>query len=198
MNRSESLFVTCLLFISVTLLLWFFAPKKAILPLNEKDVEESRILIYNKIPKTGSTTFLRVIQSVAVQKRYKVVHIQPQTIWRSNETELLNLIKPQEKVLGKYFVRHFHFVPFQGFKYVYFNSFRDPIRRLESRFYYARKNVGRIHFSRVFPQFQPGAIANLTYSEWFKGSFEECLLKGKRECVPKKGETVDNQIVNRL
>ena len=52
-----------------------------------------------------------------------------------------------------------------------------------------------IFFRHHIPQMDPFQLENKTRMEWMKMSFEECVLGDDRECSPKSGDIVDNQIV---
>ena len=55
--------------------------------------------------------------------------------------------------------------------------------------------VDTYHYRHQLPEMDPDQLGNKTEDEWRKMSFTNCILTADRECNPKTGDIVDNQIV---
>jgi len=111
------------------------------------------ILMYNRIPKTGSSSMLWMLHAI---KEINNFH-GPYTIYKQNIESLLRHINASEQMKyakllqnqkTKYYPtsiivnNHVHFIDFTKFgalkQPIYFNVVRDPFNRFRSRFYWHR------------------------------------------------------------
>lgn len=128
------------------------------------------LVLYNKVPKTGSSTVTSVLSTLSEKKPSISIHphlLDSQVALRHLKHARLTKETPHKTTIIH---GHFAFVNFSLFgpsKPVYINTFRDPLDRIISNYYYVR-------FNRV-----AGA-----YSKKDKlASFEDCVLKGTWDCV---------------
>ncbi|KAG8014026.1 Heparan sulfate 2-O-sulfotransferase 1, partial [Nibea albiflora] len=111
-------------------------------PDNEDDI----VIIYNRVPKTASTSFTNIAYDLCGKNHYHVLHInttknnpvmsiQDQVRFVKNVTEWREM-KPA------FYHGHVSFLDFTKFgikkKPIYINVIRDPIERLVSYYYFLR------------------------------------------------------------
>lgn len=142
---------------------------------------EDVVIIYNRVPKTASTSFTNIAYDLCGKNRYHVLHInttknnpvmsiQDQVRFVKNVTEWREM-KPA------FYHGHVSFLDFTKFgvkkKPIYINVVRDPIERLVSYYY----------FLRFGDDYRPGLRRR---KQGDKKTFDECVSAGGSDCAPEK------------
>ncbi|KAI3375129.1 hypothetical protein L3Q82_021646 [Scortum barcoo] len=137
--------------------------------------------IYNRVPKTASTSFTNIAYDLCGKNHYHVLHInttknnpvmsiQDQVRFVKNVTEWREM-KPA------FYHGHVSFLDFTKFgvkrKPIYINVIRDPIERLVSYYY----------FLRFGDDYRPGLRRR---KQGDKKTFDECVSAGGSDCAPEK------------
>ena len=50
-------------------------------------------------------------------------------------------------------------------------------------------------FRHQLPDYEPMAVKNQTFQQWYNKSLDHCILSDDRECNMRDGDIVDNQMV---
>lgn len=145
------------------------------------DSEDDVVIIYNRVPKTASTSFTNIAYDLCGKNHYHVLHInttknnpvmsiQDQVRFVKNVTEWREM-KPA------FYHGHVSFLDFTKFgvkkKPIYINVIRDPIERLVSYYY----------FLRFGDDYRPGLRRR---KQGDKKTFDECVSAGGSDCAPEK------------
>ncbi|XP_013881378.1 heparan sulfate 2-O-sulfotransferase 1 [Austrofundulus limnaeus] len=145
------------------------------------DGEDDLVIVYNRVPKTASTSFTNIAYDLCGKNRYHVLHInttknnpvmsiQDQVRFVKNVTEWREM-KPA------FYHGHVSFLDFTKFgvkrKPIYINVIRDPIERLVSYYY----------FLRFGDDYRPGLRRR---KQGDKKTFDECVAAGGSDCAPEK------------
>ncbi|XP_030259663.1 heparan sulfate 2-O-sulfotransferase 1 [Sparus aurata] len=145
------------------------------------DNEDDIVIIYNRVPKTASTSFTNIAYDLCGKNHYHVLHInttknnpvmsiQDQVRFVKNVTEWREM-KPA------FYHGHVSFLDFTKFgvkrKPIYINVIRDPIERLVSYYY----------FLRFGDDYRPGLRRR---KQGDKKTFDECVSAGGSDCAPEK------------
>ncbi|CAH1797508.1 unnamed protein product [Owenia fusiformis] len=128
-------------------------------------------VFYNRLPKCGSTTLLRLM---TVLSRYNNFTLEKSVQWTDSldEGKQMWLVDKFSKFTIPFlFERHTYFVNFTRFNQpmpVYINLVRDPLERLAS-LYYFKRNTG---------------LLNVYYTDEQRNrTFEECIVDNDPECM---------------
>ncbi len=148
-----------------------------------EEIDDRTVIIYNRIPKTGSTSFMHLPYELYDRNKFNVL--------------LLNISNPHFMTLNDrvYFsknitswsekwpaIYHGHFAYFDveqfGAKgspanFVYINVIREPLERLVSYYY----------FLRYGDDYRKNKIRSRMGD---KNTFDQCVQKGMSDCDPKK------------
>ena len=162
------------------------------------------VLVYNRIPKTGSTTLVFLLQELAEQNKLIVFKgkTYPRHITLLYQIMFLTKVKRASakfKDLSLVIHTHMHLLDFNDFNRtnpVYFNSVRDPIDKLRSRFnFQRRKNGNNLAYFRSMQTMEPeGVPKSETFERWKNKTFENCVLSGDPECVFVTGSVRDSSL----
>ncbi|KAG1649448.1 Heparan sulfate 2-O-sulfotransferase 1 [Nymphon striatum] len=99
-------------------------------------------LIYNRVPKCGSTTFQQLFSNLTIRNGF--IHISSEIVDRRyvNTTEQMKFVYMIKSMPGPVsFDRHINYINFTKFNEtqpIYINVVREPIDRLMSSFYYKK------------------------------------------------------------
>ena len=100
-------------------------------------------IVYNRVPKCGSTTTLKLIKKLSNINKFKLKRSKIYLEWHvsSKEQEILvkNISRLEQPFL---YDRHIYFIDFSIYGYttpVYINLVRDPVERFVSSYYYERQ-----------------------------------------------------------
>ena len=139
------------------------------------------MLIYNRVPKTGSTTVLNIITKLGELNGFTNFHSSSyasHSMTIAKELEFTNFVvagPPQ----GKSFLynRHMYFIDVQHYLRNnatvvpnWFNFIRHPVTRFESDFYYLRSASRWAHFTK-----RPN-------EQWFGLTLNKCVDTNATEC----------------
>ncbi|CAN9500815.1 unnamed protein product [Ophioblennius macclurei] len=147
-------------------------------PLTEED---NMIVIYNRVPKTGSTSFTNIAYDLCKKNQFHVLHINisknnPVLSLQDQIRLVKNITSWKEKLPGFYH-GHLAYLDFSKYgvkdKPLYINVVRDPIERLVSYYYFLRSG----------DDYRPNV------QRWRQGdkqTFDECVSLGGSDCQPEK------------
>ncbi|XP_076336310.1 uncharacterized protein LOC143239279 isoform X2 [Tachypleus tridentatus] len=141
-----------------------FNQKKTEISHKNKNVVNSDMLMYNRIPKTGSETLTLLINVLSKLNDYK--HRQS-TIFnkrRLNEDMQRKFVHEVMMIKPPFaYDRHVYFTDFSKFGHqnpLYINTMRDPVEKVISRFFYWRspglsifeelKSAGKVHSNKSY------------------------------------------------
>eukprot|EP00794_Sanderia_malayensis_P016017 gene16017-17634_t len=146
----------------------------------EKSYDESLIVLYNRVPKTGSTSFMKVIYQLAPVNRFntlyvnvtakkRVMNLAAQVVFVRNITEWRT--KPA------FYHGHFPYLNFARYGSnltpIYINMVRDPIERMVSFYYFMR------YGDNFRPHLKRQKMGDTT-------TIDECVLMKEPDCHPSK------------
>ena len=178
----------------VCIMIWIFMLKEkdvlhanssdgALRVLTSKQVEEKRygqLLLYNRVPKTGSTSFMNVVYKLTLDNHFSAAYVNVSSKshrWLFSDKYFFakNITYWKARQPG-IFHGHFPFVSFipMGFPQpLYINIVRDPLERLVSHYY----------FLRYGDTYLPNKIRK---KQGDKTTFDECVIKKQSDCNPEK------------
>lgn len=140
-------------------------------------------IIYNRVPKCGSRSALKLFETLSVKNGFKVIEPKknfPYALDEENQKTISDLILSLEPPF--LYHRHVHYVNFTrlgGPPVIYINLIRDPVSRAVSHFYFRRHGDGILGKSRLGKPIDRNE-KNKTYGE--------CVMEGHRECTGNWGE----------
>ncbi|XP_025113409.1 heparan sulfate 2-O-sulfotransferase 1-like isoform X1 [Pomacea canaliculata] len=141
--------------------------------------DDDTVVIYNRIPKTGSTTLAGIMYALCFVNKYFVIHVgmmdRAKTIALSDQMKFMqNITNWQEKKPALYH-GHMAFIDYTKFgvkkKPIYINIIRNPLDRLVS-FYY---------FTRYGDDIRP---SKERMKERTRETFDECVQRRGEDCDP--------------
>ncbi|XP_072023799.1 uronyl 2-sulfotransferase-like [Amphiura filiformis] len=156
---------------------------------------KEHLIVYNRVPKCGSRTFLSLLDYLKRKGRFT----KPIDTWRmqnqisqrhtdlSNNKKLIlikgaitQLVKKKNaSSLPAVIHGHFRFMPIDRSKQpVYINIIRDPLARIVSTYYFRRFGDGQISDRFIKKQLNTGILP-----EHLNMTFDECVLQELDECV---------------
>ena len=163
-----------------------------------KSYEDKKILIFNRVPKTGSTTMVNKLDELKDENNFIRGHIAtmgkvlPIEVQRGVIKDMRNTFaKARHKKAA--FAGHFYFMDFKNEDQVWFSIIRDPVEKFISAFCYNRDN----HFDAGwlvgidFPI--PDGVSK---EEFVDKNLQECIQKGDLECQIIQGQKYDHSIVS--
>jgi len=144
-----------------------------VVPTAENRSNNEKILVYNRVPKCGSSTLKLLVKLLAKENEFK--SYSSRTYFRrklslADEKELVGYIRKQETPY--FFDRHFYIFDMDKYdlKVDLINMVRDPVDRVVSNFYFVR-NPSRWEKKETVPP-----------DSWFSKNFNKCVLQGDAEC----------------
>jgi len=175
------------------------------------DSHDSNVLLYNRIPKTGSSSMLRMLRALELQNfKFQSVGIYKQNIQslqrHLNTSQQMEYVKKTEREKRKHFPEpifvnnHVHYIDFTDHgipkQPVYFNTVRDPYDRFKSRYYWHRKDFQAKGWFKNYHLIEPDADPrDRDYWDWKNKTFEECVMDfSDKECHIENGSMRDYSI----
>ncbi|KAF4079261.1 hypothetical protein AMELA_G00191010 [Ameiurus melas] len=156
---------------------------------NHDTVRESAVLaesddlliIYNRVPKTGSTSFTNIAYDLCAKNRYHVLHINTTknnpVMSLQDQVRFVRNVTSWKEMKPGFYHGHVAYLDFSKFgvraKPIYINVVRDPIERLVSYYY----------FLRFGDDYRPGLRRR---KQGDKKTFDECVVSGGSDCAPEK------------
>ncbi|XP_063587135.1 uronyl 2-sulfotransferase-like [Penaeus indicus] len=155
--------------------------------------EHTRLLIYNRVPKCGSTTTFKLLNTLRKLNKFRhrnseIYH----TEWLTVE-ERKRLLQGLYKFTSKYprsFDRHlFYFNATRlGFQRpAWMNIIREPVSRFISEFYFVRTREQWSIVESLKQKKRPP-------ESWFNMQLDECAASGHPECRPSPGDNMTLQL----
>nr|CAG4644894.1 EOG090X088H [Leptodora kindtii] len=136
------------------------------------------VLIYNRVPKTGSTSFVGFAYDLCLRNRFNVLHVNvsknSHILSLSDQVRFVANISSWSDKNPSFYHGHFAYLDFAkyGFKPpMYINLIRQPLERMISYFY----------FLRYGDDFRPHVIRK---KQGDKMTFDKCVSERKNECDP--------------
>uniref|UniRef100_A0A671LKY1 Heparan sulfate 2-O-sulfotransferase 1 n=1 Tax=Sinocyclocheilus anshuiensis TaxID=1608454 RepID=A0A671LKY1_9TELE len=133
--------------------------------------EDDLVVIYNRVPKTASTSFTNIAYDLCNKNHYHVLHIN------TTKNNPVMSLQDQVSFVSLVHVHYYHAGRIQIFgvkkKPVYINVIRDPIERLVSYYY----------FLRFGDDYRPGLRRR---KQGDKKTFDDCVAAGGSDCAPEK------------
>lgn len=142
--------------------------------------DDNQVIIYNRVPKTGSTSFAGIAYELCSRNKFHVLHVNTtknvHTLSISDQIRLIQNITEWVEKKPAIYHGHFFYIDFDklGFEFrkpVYINIVRNPLDRLLSYYY----------FVRYGDNFRP----QLRRRKWEdRMTFDECVEQGGDDCDP--------------
>ncbi|CAG9862781.1 unnamed protein product [Phyllotreta striolata] len=139
---------------------------------------EDLILIYNRVPKTGSTSFVGVAYDLCKKNKFHVLHVNisanSHTITLDNQLKFVQNVTNWNSMKPALYHGHFAFIDFSKFgapKPLFINLIRRPLDRFISYYY----------FLRYGDNFRPYLVRKKHGNTM---TFDECVMQQVPECDP--------------
>ncbi|XP_015789555.1 heparin sulfate O-sulfotransferase [Tetranychus urticae] len=148
-------------------------------PVYNQNADEDRIVIYNRVPKTGSTSLMGIAYDLCGPNKFNVIHL--------NTTKNSHVLSLPDQA---YFVQnltqwkerrpmivhgHLSFLDFGRFgvadKPIYISMVREPLERLVSYYYFLRNG----------DDFRPYLVRK---RQGNKVTFDQCVERQEKDCDP--------------
>ncbi len=174
---------------------------------------DSRVLIYNRVPKCASSTVQTLLDLLALRNGFKFKSLPLLTPGKAfTETEEREFVRNVTRFGGGAVDGHFYFVDFNkhgsSAKPIWINVVRDPVERAASMFKYLRreerwprgaeKPPEVIELTMLyFPDFFCEMTSCVPFQSWFSKDFSQCVLSGDPECLLSSPEFLsEHQVIN--
>ncbi|XP_056648974.1 heparin sulfate O-sulfotransferase isoform X1 [Diorhabda sublineata] len=146
----------------------------------EKNIIEDKdlVILYNRVPKTGSTSFVGVAYDLCKKNKFHVLHVNisanSHTVTLENQIKFIHNVTNWRSIKPALYHGHFAFFDFSKFgasKPLFINLIRKPLDRFISYYY----------FVRYGDNYRPYLIRKKHGNTM---TFEECVNKQLPECDP--------------
>lgn len=143
--------------------------------------EDTVVVLYNRVPKTGSTTFTNFVYDSCKRNGIYVLHINTtknsHIMSLQDQYKLVKNITSWTKVRPVFYHGHMAYLDFRRFgspiSPFYINIIRDPLERLVSYYYFLRYGD---NYRKGLKRARQGD----------KTTFDECVKKGGGDCAVEK------------
>ncbi|CAG9567534.1 unnamed protein product [Danaus chrysippus] len=141
--------------------------------------DDNLVVIYNRVPKTGSTSFVGVAYDLCKKNHFKVLHINitanMHVMSLSNQYRFAQNVTKWQEVKPALYHGHMAFLNFERLgtnsRPIFINLIRKPLDRLVSYYYFLRHG----------DNFRPHLVRK---KHGDKMTFDECVEKGQADCDP--------------
>ncbi|VVC93174.1 unnamed protein product, partial [Leptidea sinapis] len=148
-------------------------------PKQPEIYDDDLVVIYNRVPKTGSTSFVGVAYDLCKRNHFKVLHINitanMHVMSLSNQYKFAQNVTKWREVKPALYHGHMAFLNFDRLgtysKPIFINLIRKPLDRLVSYYYFLRHG----------DNFRPHLVRK---KHGDKMTFDECVEKGQPDCDP--------------
>ncbi|CAG5096763.1 Similar to Hs2st: Heparin sulfate O-sulfotransferase (Drosophila melanogaster) [Cotesia congregata] len=144
---------------------------------------EDITIIYNRVPKTGSTSFVGVVYDLCKKNKFHTLHINitnnMHTLTLYNQIQFITNVTQWDVIKPAFYHGHIAFLNFNKFGVkrmpLYLNLLRKPLDRFVSYYY----------FLRYGDNFRPHLIRK-KYGD--TKTFDECVKASQADCDPSNME----------
>lgn len=147
-------------------------------PKTDISINDDVVVVYNRVPKTGSTSFVGVAYDLCKKNKFRVLHVNISSnnhvLSLPNQIKLAENITSWSKMKPALYHGHFAFLDFSKFGYkqpLYINIIRKPLDRLVSYYY----------FLRYGDNYRP-YLSRRKHGDTM--TFDECVSKEQPDCNP--------------
>lgn len=150
--------------------------------LNNTRKAEVDILVFNRVPKTGSVQLIELMRKLGKVHNYDV-EVDPQNggirplLDAYEEKELIDNIESLDD--GTVFVSHVNYLNFTKYgvsRPIYVNMVRDPVERVISWYYYIRSPW-------IFVPNRRKSNREMPNPQWVNTEYDQCVLSGEKVCT---------------
>uniref|UniRef100_A0A182JKZ9 Heparan sulfate 2-O-sulfotransferase n=1 Tax=Anopheles atroparvus TaxID=41427 RepID=A0A182JKZ9_ANOAO len=144
-----------------------------------QNYDEKFVIIYNRVPKTGSTSFVNLTYDLCKKNAFHVLHINitanMHVLSLPNQLKFVRNITAWDSMKPAFYHGHMAFLDFSKYgmpsKPLYINLIRQPLDRLVSYYY----------FLRYGDDYRPYLVRHRAGDTM---TFDECVSRQKPDCDP--------------
>nr|CAG4644064.1 EOG090X088H [Lepidurus arcticus] len=147
-------------------------------PIPLIDSQENYAVVYNRVPKTGSTSFVGLAYDLCTKNKFSVLHVNitknMHVMSLADQVRFVSNVTNWNEKKPALYHGHMAFIDFKRFgkpSPLYVNIIRKPVDRLVSYYY----------FLRFGDNYRPHLVRK---KQGDKMTFDECVKLSKPECDP--------------
>ncbi|RXM29212.1 Heparan sulfate 2-O-sulfotransferase 1 [Acipenser ruthenus] len=163
------------------------------------DESDDVVIIYNRVPKTASTSFTNIAYDLCGKNKYHVLHINTTrnnpVMSLQDQVRFVKNVTSWKEMKPGFYHGHVAFLDFAKFgvkkKPIYINVIRDPIERLVSYYYFLRFGDDYRPGLRRRKQGDKKVILSSTRTtqpglQFLPSTFDECVSSAGSDCAAEK------------